>query len=85
MRGHPFWTGTLAVNGEGSYVTAPVLLAALAATRSARAIAESGPSPRSDGLRRGERDVVRRAAPKVTTLVANAVVKPRDQLFDRWA
>ena len=34
-------------------------------------------------LRRGGRDDVAKAAPKVTTVASNAVVKPDDEIFDR--
>ena len=82
--GTPFWTGTLPVTGDGTYTTPPVTLAAagyytyresIAATEAHEAVITAC----------GEvsETTVAKAAPKVTTVASNAVVKPDDEIFDR--
>jgi LPXTG-site transpeptidase (sortase) family protein len=82
--GTPFWTGTFPAPGDGPYTTAPVTLTkagyytyreSIAATEAYDAVASAC----------GEvtETTVARAAPKVTTVVSDAVVKPDGQIFDR--
>jgi LPXTG-site transpeptidase (sortase) family protein len=82
--GTPFWTGTFPATGDGTYTTAPVALTkagyytyreSIAATEAFDAV----------GTACGEatETTIARAAPKVTTVVSDAVVKPDGQLFDR--
>ena len=82
--GSPLWTGTLPVTGDGTYTTPPVTLAAagyytyresIAATEAHEAVITAC----------GEvsETTVAKAAPKVTTVASNAVVKPDDEIFDK--
>ena len=82
--GTPFWTGTLPVSGDGTYTTAPVTLAqagyytyreSIAATEAHEAVITAC----------GEvsETTIAKAAPKVTTVASNAVVKPDDEIFDK--
>ncbi len=82
--GTPFWTGDLAVAGDGSYVTAPATLKAAGYYTYREAIA---PSAAYEGATTacGEaaETTFAKAAPKVTTIVSDAVVKPGRKLSDR--
>jgi hypothetical protein len=81
--GTPFWTGTLAVNGDGSYVTAPAVLGAAGYYTYRESIAESESTAAVvTACAEVSETTIARAAPKVTTVVSNAVVKPGDELFD---
>ena len=81
--GTPFWTGTLAVNGDGSYVTAPAVLGAAGYYTYREGIAESESiAAVTTACAEVSETTIARAAPKVTTVVSNAVVKPGDELFD---
>ena len=81
--GTPFWTGTFPAAGDGTYTTAPVTLTAagyytyresIAATEAFDAVVTAcGEAPET---------TIAKAAPKVTTVVSDAVVKPDAQLFD---
>ncbi len=81
--GTPLWTGTLPVTGDGTYPTPPVTLAAagyytyresIAATEAHEAVITA--------CGEASETTVAKAAPKVTTVASNAVVKPDDELFD---
>jgi hypothetical protein len=81
--GTPFWTGTLPVTGDGTYATAPVTLTqagyytyreSIAATEAHEAVVTA--------CGEASETTVAKAAPKVTTVASNDVVKPDDELFD---
>jgi len=81
--GTPFWTGTLPATGDGSYVTAPATLTAAGYYTYRESIAESE-STAAVVTACGEvsETTITRAAPKVTTVVSSAVIKPGDDLHD---
>jgi LPXTG-site transpeptidase (sortase) family protein len=82
--GTPFWTGSFPAAGDGTYTTAPVTLTkagyytyreSIAATESFDAV--------TTACGEAAETTIARAAPKVTTVVSDAVVAPGGQLFDR--
>jgi len=84
--GEPFWKGEFAANGDGSYVTEAVTLGgagyytyreAIAATEAYEAVT----TPCGEVAE----TTFAKAAPKVTTVVSDAVVKPGSRLSDRIA
>lgn len=82
--GTPFWTGSFPATGDGTYTTAPATLGAagyytyresIAATEAFDAVV----TPCGEV----SETTLAKAAPKVTTIVSDAVVKPGGQIFDR--
>jgi hypothetical protein len=81
--GTPFWTGTLPVTGDGTYTTAPVTLTragyytyreSIAATEALEAVITA--------CGEASETTIAKAAPKVTTVASDAVVKPGDEILD---
>jgi LPXTG-site transpeptidase (sortase) family protein len=83
-QGTPFWTGTVAANGDGSYVTAPVKLdrAGYYTYRESIAPTEAFTGTQTACGEESETTIAR-AVPKVVTKVSAPVVKPGTMLFDR--
>lgn len=81
--GTPFWTGTQPVTGDGSYITAPVTLVTAGYYTYRESIAESESTAAVvTACAEVSETTIARAAPKVTTVVSKAVIKPGDQIFD---
>jgi hypothetical protein len=81
--GTPFWTGALPVAGDGTYTTAPVTLAqagyytyreSIAATEAHESVVTA--------CGEASETTIAKAAPKVSTVASDAVVKPGDEIFD---
>jgi hypothetical protein len=82
--GTPFWKGTFAANGDGSYTTEAVTLTkagyytyreSIAATEAYDAVV----TPCGEVTE----TTLAKAAPKVTTVVSSTAIKPGTRLFDR--
>ena len=82
--GTPFWTGTFPAAGDGTYTTAPVTLTqagyytyreSIAATEGYDAVV----TPCGEV----SETTLAKAAPKVTTVVSDAVIRPGAEIFDR--
>ncbi len=82
--GTPYWTGTFAANGDGTYTTEPVTIARVGYYTYREAI-EASPANAAVLTECGEaaETSIARSEPKVTTLVSDAVVRPGSMLFDR--
>ena len=82
-QGTPVWTGQLPVPGDGTYTTAPVTLPAAGYYTYRESIAESE-SIAGTQTECGEatETTLAKAAPAVTTVVSDAVIKPDAQLSD---
>jgi LPXTG-site transpeptidase (sortase) family protein len=81
--GTPFWTGSFPATGDGTYTTAPVALTAagyytyresIAATEAFDAVVTN--------CGEASETTIAKAAPQVTTVVSDAVVRPGSQLSD---
>lgn len=83
-QGEPAWKGTFTANGDGSYTTEPVTVPAAGYYTYRESIAES---PAFGGVQtacgEASETTFARAAPKVTTIASDAVVKPGTELYDR--
>lgn len=83
-QGEPAWKGTFTANGDGSYPTEPVTIPGAGYYTYRESIAES---PAFAGVQTacGEatETTFAKAAPKVTTIASDAVVKPGAELYDR--
>ena len=81
--GEPFWKGTFAANGDGSYTTEPVTLTKAGYYTYRESIF---PSAAFDGVATacGEaaETTIAQAKPTVTTVVSNEVVRPGLEIFD---
>ena len=82
--GTPFWTGTFPAAGDGTYTTAPVTLTKAGYYTYRESIAATDAF---DAVQTACGEVaettIARSAPKVTTVVSNAVVRADAQIFDR--
>ncbi len=81
--GTPFWTGSFPATGDGTYTTAPVALAAAGyyTYRESIAATEAFDAVVTDCGEASETTIAK-AAPQVTTVVSDAVVRPGSQLSD---
>lgn len=81
--GTPAWTGSFVAAGDGTYTTQPVTLTTAGYYTYRETIAE-GESTAGHVTACGEASetTITRAAPKVTTVVSSAVIKPGDDLYD---
>ena len=81
--GKPFWTGTVAAAGDGTYTTQPVTLDRVGYYTYRETIPETPQYPAFTG-KCGEaaETTITRATPKVTTIVSDDVVAPGSALSD---
>lgn len=81
--GTPFWTGTMPVNGDGTYTTEPVTLGAAGYYTYRESIAEGEAfAAVVTACAEVSETTIARAAPKVTTVVSRPVVKPGSTISD---
>lgn len=82
--GTPFWTGTFAATGDGTYTTARVTLQRAGYYTYQESIAEAeAHGAFATGCAEVAETTLARAAPAVTTLVSHQVVFPGALIFDR--
>jgi LPXTG-site transpeptidase (sortase) family protein len=77
--GTPFWTGTFPAAGDGTYTTAPVTLAAAGYYTYRESIAVAAVVTNCG---EASETTLAKAAPQVSTVVSDAVVRPGGQLSD---
>ena len=83
-QGEPFWTGTFEAEGDGSYVTAPVKLGAAGYyTYRESIVATDAYAGVQTACGEAAETTFAKAAPEVTTIVSDYVVKPGRKLHDR--
>jgi hypothetical protein len=82
--GTPFWSGTFTATGDGTYTTEPVTLtkAGYYTYRESIAASEAFDAVVTPCAEVSETTLAK-AAPTVSTVVSDAVVKPGGQIFDR--
>jgi LPXTG-site transpeptidase (sortase) family protein len=81
--GTPFWTGSFAANGDGTYATAPVGLTAAGYYTYREAIAGTeGFDAVTTNCGEVSETTLAKAAPQVSTVVSDAVVRPGSALSD---
>ena len=83
-QGEPFWTGTFEAAGDGSYVTEPVELGAAGYYTYRESIVETEAyAGVQTACGEAAETTFAKAAPEVTTIVSDYVVKPGRKLHDR--
>jgi LPXTG-site transpeptidase (sortase) family protein len=81
--GTPFWTGTFPANGDGSYLTEPVTLTKAGYYTYRERIMPSGAYAGVEtACGEAAETTLTRAAPKVTTVVSDAVVSQKTSIAD---
>jgi len=82
--GAPFWAGTFPAAGDGTYTTAPVTLTSAGYYTYRESIgAAEGYDAVVTACGEAAETTIAKAAPQVSTVVSDAVIKPGAQIFDK--